>query len=694
MPSLGERLAATRHRQFVGRAAELMQLRSALDAAELPFQVLFVYGPGGVGKTTLLHEFARLCAEAEARCYHLDARNFEPMPEAFMAALRAALNLPGDQSLLHTLAEQPCIHVFLIDTAEALLPIDNWLRDVCLPQLPENVLVIMAGREPPSATWQADAGWQTLIRVLPLRNLAPDESRAFLTKRNVPEDQQQSVLNFTHGFPLALSLVADVFAQRQDLHTFEPIAQPDLIKMLLERFVQKVPSPAHRAALEACALVRVTTEALLGEMLLMGDAVHELFEWLRDLSFVEARADGLFPHDLARDALAADLRWRNPDWYAELHRRARGYYHQHLALTTGLPQQRVLFDLIFLHRDNAVVRPFLEWQTSGSAAFEMLQSTDVPLLTQLIAQHEGEESARIAVHWFKQQPQAAHVLRDAGRQPTGLLVMLPLNQTTETDRQIDPGVRVAWTTLQRKPLRSGETATLFRFWLAHDTYQAVSPTQSLIFVNVVRHYLTTPGLAFTFFPCADPAFWLPMFTYANLIRLPEADFTIDGKSFGVYGHDWRSEPPAAWLSLLAEREIAFSPPTAPPPAVEAMIVLSEADFAAAVRDALRDFTQPDLLAGNPLARSRLVIDRVGLAAEARQRAANLQALVRSTAEMLQASPRDAKLYRAVYHTYLQPAPTQEQAAELLDLPFSTYRRHLKAGLQRLTEMLWQQEIGN
>ena len=36
-----------------------------------------------------------------------------------------------------------------------------------------------------------------------------------------------------------------------------------------------------------------------------------LFEWLRGLSFVESGADGLFPHDLARDVLDADLRWRD-----------------------------------------------------------------------------------------------------------------------------------------------------------------------------------------------------------------------------------------------------------------------------------------------------------------------------------------------------------------------------------------------
>ena len=60
----------------------------------------------------------------------------------------------------------------------------------------------------------------------------------------------------------------------------------------------------------------------------------------------------------------------------------------------------------------------------------------------------------------------------------------------------------------------------------------------------------------------------------------------------------------------------------------------------------------------------------------------------------QESPRLVKFYRALYHTYLQPAATQEQAAEVLDLPFSTYRRHLRSGIEELTGRLWLREIGN
>jgi hypothetical protein len=233
--------------------------------------------------------------------------------------------------------------------------------------------------------------------------------------------------------------------------------------------------------------------------------------------------------------------------------------------------------------------------------------------------------------------------------------------------------------------------------MASDSYQAVSPVQSLVFVQAVNHYLTTPGLAYTFFPCAQADFWEMVLVYADLTRLPEAGFAVGDRRYGVYGHDWRVVSPAAWLAMLGEREVSVpAAARAAPKSTEQIVVLSQSDFAAAVRDALRDFVRPDLLRGNPLMRSRLVLDaarRAGQAANATDRAAALQAIIREAADALQASPRDLKLYRALYHTYFQPASTQERAAELLDLPFSTYRRHLMAGIAQVTDALWQREVG-
>src|SRR5206468_2718402 len=95
---------------------------------------------------------------------------------------------------------------------------------------------------------------------------------------------------------------------------------------------------------------------------------------------------------------------------------------------------------------------------------------------------------------------------------------------------------------------------------------------------------------------------------------------------------------------------------------------------------------------NPLLRSRLVVERVGIDSLETDRVAALRGLVKMAAAVMQRTPREDKLYRALYRTYLEPAPTQEAAAEILDLPFSTYRRHLKAGMARLTSILWHWEL--
>jgi len=90
------------------------------------------------------------------------------------------------------------------------------------------------------------------------------------------------------------------------------------------------------------------------------------------------------------------------------------------------------------------------------------------------------------------------------------------------------------------------------------------------------------------------------------------------------------------------------------------------DFAAALRSALRDYSRVDLLAANPLLRSRLLTRR------GQVNAANLQALLSETVDTLFASPRDEKLRRVIELTYFRPAPKQEAAADRLSLSFGTY----------------------
>jgi hypothetical protein len=55
-------------------------------------------------------------------------------------------------------------------------------------------------------------------------------------------------------------------------------------------------------------------------------------------------------------------------------------------------------------------------------------------------------------------------------------------------------------------------------------------------------------------------------------------------------------------------------------------------------------------------------------------------------------PREQGLFDVVNRTFLRPAATQERAAEMLHLSFSTYRRHRDRAVARIVEWLWRREL--
>src|SRR6202521_4896798 len=128
----------------------------------------------------------------------------------------------------------------------------------------------------------------------------------------------------------------------------------------------------------------------------------------------------------------------------------------------------------------------------------------------------------------------------------------------------------------------------------------------------------------------------------------------------------------------------LEPPTAPSEASRnAAPALAYADFAAALKDALRDFHSADLLARNPLLRDG--IRNLGGSAGPLE----LKALLAETVSTLFGNPRDEKLRRVIELTYFQPAPKQEVVADRLSLSFGTYRRHLTTARDRLARWLWE-----
>ncbi len=665
-------------RQFiVGRRAELNLFRDRVLCDPPSAAALHVHGSPGVGKSTLLGLFADSALDRGFAVVAVDGRDVDATPPGLVRALCASAGVDDFDAFDHMLMDRPT--VIMVDTYEALSVLDPWIRERFTPLLPGSTRVVLSGRSKPTLEWLTSPSLAGLHHSLQVRNLDRASSREILRRRQVPDREHAAILDFTHGHPLALSLVAELFQQDPDLR-FDPVEAPAVVHRLVETLLDSVADPERRAAIELSALVRTTTEELLATALGIDDPVR-LFSWLADLSFIETHPRGVAPHDLAREALARDLKWRNPNRFVELHDRARAHYRIRLE-TVPTDHVQTLMDYVYLHRDSPFVGPYMDFSGEGEAHMDVFHPDDAETILAMVRAHEGGQSAAIAQRWLERAPSWFTIVRAPLASMAGFFLQLPLHELTPHEVAFDP-VAAPIVEATSVALRDGESALLFRYWMSGSEYQGISPVQSRIFIEMVHRYLTTPRLVQSYLICAEPLFWEALFAYADMPR----HTMFEGPGYGVFGHDWRARPPVAWLDLLAAREVAEEPVfVVEEPAMD-LVVLAEKEFRSAVHDALRNYGREAALRASPLLRSSLVVRRLA----GGEPVESLRQLIKEAAEKATSSEDTAKLYPALYHGFLNPAPNHEAAARQAHMSYSTFRRYVATARDLVADQLWELE---
>ncbi|MGJ9412880.1 hypothetical protein ACHAAC_09240 [Aeromicrobium sp. CF4.19] len=653
--SLAHRVRRARRRGFVGRADQLDLFGRALGADPDAPRVLLVHGAGGIGKSALLRRFADDAQSCGRTVVLVDGQTVLASTDAFER--EAAKVRTADRAVL------------LVDAFEQCQVLESWLREEFLPTLPEDVVVAVAGRLRPEPQWTVDAGWRDLARVEHLEDLPAADADALLDERGIPPRCRASLTTFAGGHPLALSLAAEaVDTEGLGDEPWEP--SRDVVETLLKLLVDQVPSAAAEYALQVCGHVRHTTVDLLRTGLDEEQAIAA-FDWLRALPYVTTGPQGLLPHDLVRDVIDSDFAWRDPSGYVQLHERLWRHLAARTESASGDALPATVWELLYLNRYST--HPVREMFTGGQreALFERPYGPELhDAVVALAVEHEGPELARLVEYWLDRRPEDFHVYcRSEDREPVSFLGWLRIRRPSAAEAQADPALAaVAQHMSGTARLGAEDVVGVGRFAVPRpspDHYTVGADLHTLRISVEALQQGRTETATYLVLPQAE-SFEPAM----NLFGYQPTGSLVGPDGLGLFVHDWREVP------LSAHLQRCLPPIGSAAPAASADVTsaaLSRDDHDAAVKQALRDWHEEVALAANPLGSGDP--DRV-------------RSILRDAVAALGEDPRRVKHHRAVLATFLERPTTQEATAARLAVPFSTYRRHLRRGVEEVCGHAW------
>lgn len=371
---------------FVGRR-DMMALMQR-HAASSEWQLLHLYGPGGIGKTTLLQRMPGLLPAGKT--LYVDDHTQLPGKLDSLAGMRKKhadeeTRIRRIVEALHARADRAGgTLVLLVDGFEPWSHAANWFRERLLPRLRlDKIKLITAGRHPLLGDWQ-ESGWQLLVSNVPVAPLEPADIRQYAALRGiVKKETVDALVRFSRGVPLAMSMASELILRNGNVDFLQPVERQMLIGMLAGRLMRELAgTPLERYAEAASLLLKIDQELL---QTIIGEPVTtDRFREFCDMPVVVRRRDGWALHDAVREWIAADFQIRKPSGWQETKHNAlaalKAKSDRHPALQT-----EISFELIFLH-DSPFIRSFC-FQLDNQLDLRPVREADLPRMEWLYLAH-------------------------------------------------------------------------------------------------------------------------------------------------------------------------------------------------------------------------------------------------------------------------------------------------------------------
>ena len=531
--------------QLVGRDRERAALLR-LVRDDVPVAV-FVHGLAGVGKSALLAAFASDARERGAAVVPLDGRTIEPTERGFLDALAAKLGSePGPLAqVAAALGAQATRTVLAVDHYEALTLLDDWIRQVLLPSVPDTCRLLLAGRDEPVSAWPSALG--ELFEPLPLGNLRRDEAEELLRRAGVAPADATRIDRIARGHPLSLRLSAAALANRPDLD-LEALATGAVVDELTRIYLAGLDRETRRA-LDAASVVRRPTRALLAAML-DGDDADLSLDLLRRLPFVESDPDGLILHDTIREAVAASLKATDPATYRRYRVAAWHVLRRELSEAGRSDLWRATADALYM-LERPILRESFFPSGQRTHLLEPARADDGPGIMAIARRHEPRDAARLVETWWEHAPGSFRVARGRGGEVDAYVCVCDPDALPHRLAAGDPVAALIRDDLRRDPLGRERRALVIRSMLAADTGEGLSPAQAACWLDIKREYLALrPGLRRVYTVIAAIEQHGPTLAPLGFLPLRGGGVDVGGVAYHVLALDLGPASVDGWLGRL------------------------------------------------------------------------------------------------------------------------------------------------
>jgi DNA-binding winged helix-turn-helix (wHTH) protein len=516
-------------------------------------RVIHIHGISGIGKSTLISEFAVTWRSKKGTLLLLDGRKIEPTESGFQQELARWLRIgrPTLTSIFRVLSKRNKAVVIALDSYELLGLLDAWLRQVFLSRLRKNVRLILVSRFPPAPQWTETPEWRGSFRSLELGPLNDVAAFELLRSLGADETRAGAIATFARGHPLALVMAGAAATQLPS----GPNRTPQrAISAIAQRFLAEVEEPPLREAVRAASVVRRVTRSLLRALM---PSLHDdsLFDRLARLPFVESTHDGLMMHDAVREAIRTDLEAIDPPT-CQRYRRTAWQQLNHEARSAPLGNLwRYSADLIYLINNPSIRDAFFP-RDVAKYYVERAGAEEGTAILSIATKHDGQEAALIVEGWWKHLPTSFRVIRDSRGQVVGFYYLLDADDAAHGVVRNDPLVSAWARHLQHRPLVKGKTALFLRRWLSHQHGEGPSPIQAAAWLDIKRQYLERrPRLQRVYLALANVTPYAEAASGLDFQIMDEPEINIGDASYRSLSLDMGERSVDGWLTRLAAAEL-------------------------------------------------------------------------------------------------------------------------------------------